>query len=162
MVPELLLMEDLNSLQQREVWFSFLSSTLGIPLFFWGCAGVQANAKWHYSEHFLSVTNQKAIRGAFGVKERLKGRRWGWAGSPTRSSLSSAKVGSASHKLSMSVCVFAGVCVGTVRSFCEVTYDSVVRNICLPTHYQTIKLTHIWQLCPLTNYFHLKLKAQTH
>lgn len=59
----------------------------------------------------LSVTNQKAIRGAFGVKERLKGRRWGWAGSPTRSSLSSAKVGSASHKLSMSVCVCLLACV---------------------------------------------------
>lgn len=46
----------------------FLSSTLGIPLFFWGCAGVQADAKWHRSDQFQSVTNQKGGRGPLGSK----------------------------------------------------------------------------------------------
>lgn len=50
------------------------------------------------------------------------------------------------------VSVLAGVRVGTVRPYCEVTCDSLIRNICLPTHFKKPNYKiHMYQHYPFKN-----------
>ena len=128
-------MESLNSLQQREVWFSFSFIHSGHSSFsLWGRAGVQADALTSF---------RRAFGGLWGKgKAKREGGRDGDGARLTLSlspSLSLQCHGWQCQPQAFNACVCRLVCVGTVRSHCEVTCGSVVRNICAhsPHNYET-------------------------